>query len=85
MYRWVQKSNQNLQLQKKPKMGSLVGIVGFSIKNWRIVIGVMLFAVIGGLLALDRLPMDAEPDIPVPFVTVQVVYQAYHLKIPSDY
>lgn len=73
MYRWVQKSNQNLQLQKKPKMGSLVGIVGFSIKNWRIVIGVMLFAVIGGLLALDRLPMDAEPDIPVPFVTVQVV------------
>ena len=54
-------------------MGSLVGIVGFSIKNWRMVIGIMVFAVLGGILALDRLPMDAEPDIPVPFVTVQVV------------
>ena len=54
-------------------MSSLVGIVGFSIKNWRMVIGIMVFAVLGGILALDRLPMDAEPDIPVPFVTVQVV------------
>ena len=54
-------------------MGGIVGIVGFSIRNWRMTIGIMIFAVIGGLLALDRLPLDAEPDIPVPFVNVSVV------------
>ena len=54
-------------------MGGIVGIVGFSIRNWRMTIGIMVFAVIGGLLALDRLPLDAEPDIPVPFVNVRVV------------
>ena len=54
-------------------MGGIVGIVGFSIRNWRMTIGIMIFAVIGGLLALDRLPLDAEPDIPVPFVNVRVV------------
>ena len=55
------------------KMGSLVGIVGFSIRNWRMTLGIMLFAVIGGFLALSRLALEAEPDIPVPFITVQVV------------
>ena len=54
-------------------MGGLVGIVGFSIRNWRMTIGIMIFAVIGGLIALDRLSVDAEPDIPVPFVNVRVV------------
>ena len=54
-------------------MGGIVGIVGFSIRNWRMTIGIMIFAVIGGLIALDRLPLDAEPDIPVPFVNVRVV------------
>ena len=54
-------------------MGGIVGIVGFAIRNWRMTIGIMIFAVIGGLLALDRLPLDAEPDIPVPFVNVRVV------------
>ena len=54
-------------------MGGIVGIVGFAIRNWRMTIGIMIFAVIGGLIALDRLPVDAEPDIPVPFVNVRVV------------
>ncbi len=35
--------------------------------------GIMLFAVIGGLLAISRLPLDAEPDVPIPFVNIQVV------------
>ena len=48
-------------------------IVDFSIKNWRVTLGLMFFAVIGGLLAMARLPLDAEPDIPVPFVNVQVI------------
>ncbi len=53
-------------------MGSIVGIVGFSIRNWRMTMGIMLFAVIGGLLAISRLPLDAEPDVPIPFVNIQV-------------
>jgi len=54
-------------------MGGLVGIVGFAIRNWRMTMGIMLFAVIGGLLAISRLPLDAEPDVPIPFVNIQVV------------
>ena len=53
-------------------MGGIVGIVAFSIRNWRMTMGIMLFAVIGGLLAIDRLPLDAEPDVPIPFVNIQV-------------
>ena len=54
-------------------MDGIVGIVGFSIRNWRMTIGIMLFAVIGGFLAISRLPLDAEPDIPIPFINVSVV------------
>lgn len=56
-----------------PSAKGLAGIVGFSIRNWRMTLGIMLFAVIGGMLAMSRLPLDAEPDIPVPFINVQVV------------
>jgi len=56
-----------------PSASGLAGIVGFSIRNWRMTLGIMIFAVIGGLYAMTRLPMDAEPDIPIPFINVQVV------------
>jgi len=49
------------------------GIVGFSIENWRMTIGIMIFAVIGGIMAMSRLAIDAEPDIPVPIVNVRVL------------
>ncbi len=48
-------------------------IVDFAIDNWRVTLGLMFFAVLGGILAMTRLPLDAEPDIPVPFVNVQVL------------
>lgn len=48
-------------------------IVGFSIENWRMTMGLMLFAVIGGFFALGRLALDAEPDIPVPMFSVRVI------------
>lgn len=56
-----------------PSAKGIPGIVGFSIRNWRMTLGIMFFAVIGGLLAMSRLPLDAEPDIPVPFINVQVL------------
>jgi len=48
-------------------------IVGFAIRNWRMTMGLMLFAVIGGLMGLSKLALDAEPDIPVPIINVRVV------------
>ncbi len=56
-----------------PPAPGLPGIVAFCIRNWRMTIGIMLVCVIGGLLAISRLPMDAEPDVPVPFINIQVV------------
>ena len=56
-----------------PAAPGLPGIVAFCIRNWRMTIGIMLVCVIGGLLAISRLPMDAEPDVPVPFINIQVV------------
>ncbi len=35
--------------------------------------GIMLFAVIGGMFAIANFPLDAEPDVPIPFVNVRVV------------
>ena len=51
----------------------MTGIVKFAIDNWRMTIGIMIFAVIGGIIAINRLPLDAEPDVPVPFINVRVV------------
>mgnify|MGYP000232637910 CR=1 FL=1 len=48
-------------------------IVGFAIEAWRVTLGIMLFIIVGGLVAVNNLPLDAEPDIPVPFVNVRVV------------
>jgi len=56
-----------------PSAPGLAGIVGFAIRNWRMTLGIMLFAVLGGIYAMSRLPIEAEPDIPVPFVNVRVV------------
>lgn len=63
------KSNRNMS----PSAPGLPGIVGFAIHNWRMTLGIMFFAVIGGLIAMGRLSLDAEPDVPVPFVNVRVV------------
>ena len=51
----------------------MTSIVGFAIRNWRMTIGIMIFAVIGGIIAMTRLPLDAEPDVPIPFINVRVV------------
>ncbi len=59
--------------QMSPSASGLAGIVGFCIRNWRMTIGLMLFMVLGGIFAMTKLALDAEPDIPVPFVNVRVV------------
>lgn len=48
-------------------------IVPFAIDAWRVTLGILFFIVVGGLVSMKSLPLDAEPDIPVPFVNVRVV------------
>jgi len=51
----------------------MTNIVDFAIKNWRMTIGIMLFMVFGGIYAISNLSLDAEPDVPIPIINVQVV------------
>ncbi|GLQ20997.1 efflux RND transporter permease subunit [Algimonas porphyrae] len=48
-------------------------IVSFAVNAWRVTLGILLFIIVGGFIAIQNLPLDAEPDIPVPFVNVRVV------------
>ena len=59
--------------EMSPAASGIPGIVAFCIRNWRMTIGIMLVGVIGGMLAINQLPKDAEPDVPVPFINIQVV------------
>ena len=56
-----------------PPAPGLAGIVGFAIRNWRMTLSIMVFTVLGGLFAMTQLPVDAEPDIPIPIINVSVV------------
>ena len=49
------------------------GIVGFAIRSWRVTLGILFFVILGGIVAMGRLPLDAEPDVPVPNINVRVV------------
>ena len=51
----------------------MTGIVDFAVRQWRMTMAFLVFAVVGGVLSMFTIPLDAEPDVAVPFVTVQVV------------
>lgn len=51
----------------------MTGIVDFAVRQWRMTLAFLFFAVIGGFLSMFTIPLDADPDVAVPFVTVQVV------------
>ncbi|RZV35165.1 MAG: efflux RND transporter permease subunit, partial [Acidimicrobiales bacterium] len=50
----------------------MTGIVDFAIRQWRMTMAFLVFAVVGGFLSMFTIPLDAEPDVAIPFVTVQV-------------
>jgi len=49
--------------EMSPAAPGLPGIVAFSIHHWRMTIGIMMFCVIGGLLAISRLPLASPPSL----------------------
>ncbi|HHL42449.1 MAG TPA: efflux RND transporter permease subunit, partial [Hellea balneolensis] len=51
----------------------MTGIVDFAVRQWRMTLALLFFSVFGGFLALFSIPLDAEPDVAIPFVTVQTI------------
>ncbi len=49
----------------------MTNIVDFAVNQWRMTLTLLFFAVFGGLIATKTIPLDAEPDVAIPFVTVQ--------------
>ncbi len=51
----------------------MTGIVDFAIRQWRMTLAILFFSIVGGVFSMFTIPLDAEPDVAIPFVTVQVV------------
>src|SRR5690348_7467247 len=49
-------------------------IVEWAVHNTRVVIAMMAVVIIAGMAAFIKIPKEAQPDIPIPVLTVQVAY-----------
>jgi multidrug efflux pump len=49
-------------------------IVEWAVNNTRVVIALMLVVIVAGVMAFAKIPKEAQPDIPIPVLTVQVTY-----------
>ncbi|HWA88852.1 MAG TPA: efflux RND transporter permease subunit [Rhizomicrobium sp.] len=49
-------------------------IVDWAVNNTRVVIAMIAVVLIGGILAFVKIPKEANPDIPIPILMVQVTY-----------
>jgi multidrug efflux pump len=49
-------------------------IVDWAVSNTRVVIAMIAVVLIGGILAFMKIPKEANPDIPIPIMMVQVTY-----------
>ena len=51
----------------------MTGIVDFAVKQWRMTLALLFFSVTAGFFSMFNIALDAEPDVAIPFVTVQVI------------
>ena len=49
-------------------------IVEWAVQNTRVVIAVIVVVIIAGIFAFIKIPKEAQPDIPIPVLAVQVSY-----------
>ena len=49
-------------------------IVEWAVNNTRVVIALMVVVIVAGVMAFNKIPKEAQPDIPIPVLTVQVTY-----------
>ncbi|MBV9418235.1 MAG: efflux RND transporter permease subunit, partial [Alphaproteobacteria bacterium] len=49
-------------------------IVEWAVNNTRVVIALMVVVIVAGVIAFMKIPKEAQPDIPIPVLTVMVTY-----------
>ena len=49
-------------------------IVDWAVANTRLILSLFAVVILGGIFAFINIPKEGEPDIPIPYVYVQVVY-----------
>ena len=49
-------------------------IVEWAVNNTRVVIALIVVVIVAGLIAFIKIPKEAQPDIPIPVLMVQVTY-----------
>jgi multidrug efflux pump len=50
-------------------------IVEWAVENTRLVLALIAVVLIGGIYAFAVIPKESDPDVPIPFIVVQVGYQ----------
>ncbi|HEY8949104.1 MAG TPA: efflux RND transporter permease subunit [Rhizomicrobium sp.] len=49
-------------------------IVDWAVNNTRVVLGLLVVVIIAGIAAFNAIPKEADPDIPIPVIAVQIPY-----------
>lgn len=49
-------------------------IVDWAVNNTRVVLALMMVVVIAGVVAFIRIPKEADPNVPIPIIIVQIAY-----------
>src|SRR5262249_42128857 len=56
------------------RTGIMTRIVEWAVRNTRLVLALVAVVLIGGTIAFIQIPKEAQPDIPIPMILVQVTY-----------
>ncbi|HEY5047881.1 MAG TPA: efflux RND transporter permease subunit [Rhizomicrobium sp.] len=52
----------------------MIRIVDWAVNNARVVLALMAVVIIAGLIAFVRIPKEANPDVPIPVISVEIAY-----------
>src|SRR5580704_12990893 len=52
----------------------MIRIVDWAVSNARVVLALMLVVIIAGTIAFVRIPKEANPDVPIPVIAIQIPY-----------
>ncbi|MGD0192607.1 MAG: efflux RND transporter permease subunit [Rhizomicrobium sp.] len=52
----------------------MIRIVDWAVGNARVVLALMLVVIVAGVIAYIRIPKEANPDVPIPVIAVQIAY-----------
>jgi multidrug efflux pump len=52
----------------------VTGIISWAVRNTRLVIAALAVTIIAGVIAFIQIPKESDPDIPIPYIVVEVSY-----------